>query len=285
MEDSLFPRCLDLIKERLHDDRIFGVWFAPITLDDYDESTATVTLRVPSRYVYEYMEQYGVRILQWALQQVVGRQVKIQYRVCEQPTFGQLAEYVKATKGDSARQRIQVAVPDARKRLEDGLRYFLGDGCQWLPAYDEIAAWLQDNKGRGLVCVGTPGLGKTVICRQILPVLLQTGGRTVPCVSGYEMCQRLDELLRERVVVIDDLGKEPVEATVNYVRRRPFYELCNHAERSGSLLIVTTNLSPKPVQDPSFSDSIAHRYGPEVLDRLMAITRGVIFRGESFRHS
>lgn len=291
MEKTPWTHFLQLIKERLNNQHTFDVWFSELVLESYNEKEKTVIIQVPNRHVYEYIEQYHVALMRQTLDAVFGAGVVIRYRLARQePSFADVAEYLKQHGGYRPDVNpYHIAVPNAGKRLRDGFRYVLGDNYQWLPAYDAIADWLTDNKGRGLLCVGTPGLGKTLICEKLLPVILGNNGHPIPRVSGHEVCQRLDELLKERIVIIDDLGKEPAEATVSYQRRRPFFELCNNAERTGNLLIITTNLATaRPASWPAdrpwpWPDSIEHRYGAEVLDRLPVITKLVRFSGESMR--
>jgi DNA replication protein DnaC len=93
--------------------------------------------------------------------------------------------------------------------------------------------------------------------------------------------------MKERIVIIDDLGKEPAKYYGDI--DRSFFELCNNAERTGQLLIITTNLATaRPASWPAdrpwpWPDSIEHRYGQEVLDRLKVITSVVRIEGESMR--
>ena len=193
---------------------------------------------------------------------------------------------------------------DPRKELWAGIVYFMAREKrtpQWLPAYDQVATWLADNKGRGLICVGSCGLGKTVICRKVLPVLFSRHfGLEVLSVTATEMNARIEELLRycqpNHIIIIDDLGTEPPE-TVNFGnRRRPFCELVDTAERTGTLLIVTTNLRTTTLRlkqdcklgragerDPRGIPSIEERYGIPTLDRLRATTTVALFTGESMR--
>ena len=276
--EEKWAACLTMIREKLGEQyqHWFDVWFADVRFEHYDPDGHTLLLQVPSKYVYEYLE--------------FGTDITLQYRILKEPQFADVADYLRQHSAyDPQRDPYNIHVADAEKRLRDGLHYFLKGSEQWLPAYGQIAAWLQDNKGRGLLCVGHPGLGKSLICEKILPVILGNGGHPIPCVSGPDICHRLDELLKERIVVIDDLGKEPAEATVNYLRRRPFFELCSNAERTGQLLIITTNLATaRPASWPAdrpwpWPDSIEHRYGQEVLDRLKVITSVVRIEGESMR--
>lgn len=271
------------IREQLQNDDIYDTWFSGVECERYDESTNTLTLRVPNAYIYKCLEHFCLRILSQALERAYQPGVHLQYRIAQkEPSFSDVADYLQQFGYRPKVNNRRISIMDARKRMEDGLRYFLGEGkYKWLPAYDRIADWLSDNKGRGLLCIGTSGLGKTLICQRILPVIL---GSNVPSVTAQEMNTRIDELLKERCVIIDDLGKEDVEIRNYGNRRRPFFELCDAAEKNGTLLIINTNLSTTPVRDPRYPDSIQARYGNEVLSRLRATTKAVLIEGEDMRH-
>lgn len=271
------------IREQLQNDDIYDTWFSGVECERYDESTNTLTLRVPNAYIYKCLEHFCLRILSQALERAYQPGVHLQYRLAQkEPSFSDVADYLQQFGYRPKVNNRRISIMDARKRMEDGLRYFLGEGkYKWLPAYDRIADWLSDNKGRGLLCIGTSGLGKTLICQRILPVIL---GSNVPSVTAQEMNTRIDELLKERCVIIDDLGKEDVEIRNYGNRRRPFFELCDAAEKNGTLLIINTNLSTTPVRDPRYPDSIQTRYGNEVLSRLRATTKAVLIEGEDMRH-
>lgn len=187
----------------------------------------------------------------------------------------------------SPHQRLQhfIAIPDAEAKLRAGLQYYLGGGYTWLPAYDKIAEWLSDNKGRGLLCQGTCGLGKTLICQYILPVLINRYARKVPnCYTAIDMTQQFETILGKcgAPLFIDDIGTEPVEVNLFGNRRVPFNEICDTCERRGGLLVLTTNLRTTLATDTAIP-SIEGRYGLRTLDRLRAITKVVVFEGESMR--
>lgn len=272
---ELWRQCLQIISERVGD-HIFDVWFKDITLVSYNPDNNAVLLEIPSTYVYEYIEELHVLLMSTTLGTVFKPGIKLNYRLRKQPAAAPAINF------PATAQIASFNIPDADERMHNGLRHYLGEKAQWIPAYDEVVSWLKDNKGRGLLCFGTTGLGKTTICRDIIPVLL--GKNNIVSVTAMEMGQRIDELLKARCVIIDGLGKEAVQETVNFRRRMPFYELCDAAERNGILLIITTNLATTAVPDnPLYSDSIEHRYGPEVLSRLRAITKAVIFKGKDLR--
>lgn len=284
-------RCLQLIRENIGKDTkmipvddsewVFNTWFAAVTFESYDPETGAIMLSVPDGHVCDYIEHYHMPLWSWALRSTFGQQVRLNYRI-KHPS----ADHPEGFLSGVSPERPKFTVPDARKKLEDGLRCVVGDHFKWLPDYDKVATWLSDNKGRGLLCVGTPGLGKSVLCCDVLPTILggQDWQKKIIVVQAKEMRQRIDELLHARCVVIDDLGKEPRKYYGN--TDNTFFDLCEASAHGGLLLIITTNLSTTPVQSQFrniYPDSIQERYGAEVLDRLKSITKMVRLEGQSLR--
>lgn len=68
-------------------------------------------------------------------------------------------------------ERVYIRISDAKVNLQNGLRFFIG-AHQWLPEYEEIVSWLTNNHGRGLLCIGHLGRGKTIICTKIIPPII-----------------------------------------------------------------------------------------------------------------
>lgn len=274
--ENKWKECLEMIRQQIKDEWVVPTWFEPIVCESYDSEARVLMLSVPSKYVVEFIEHYYVRLMQQVITRVYGEGVTLQYRL-QAPQ----ADVSAITHQPSpVAQTNHLTIANAKERMLKGLQHFLGDDAKWLPEYDEIADWLSDNRGRGLLLIGTSGLGKSLICQKILPVLL---GEVVDVVNAREMGQVLDVLLQRRCVIIDNLGSEPVSEMVNYRKRRPFFELCDAAEQRGLLLIINTTLSTTRVRNPLYPQSIQERYGNEVLDRLRATTRVVELRGKSMR--
>lgn len=169
---------------------------------------------------------------------------------------------------------VDIAIPNAKDVLSRGLKYFTGDSARWLPEYNEIVAWLSGNNGRGLLCYGNCGRGKSLICGKIIPLLLNYYcHKIVNCYDAQRMNANIDLVKQKKIIYIDDVGTEDV--SVKYGERRmAFPELVDDAEKCGKLLIVTTNLS---------LSEISEKYGERTMDRLVAITTWVKFKGESLR--
>ena len=188
--------------------------------------------------------------------------------------FKESVEHLKEVGFNPMPDTVRVSIPYAKQQLWNGLQYYLGDKAEWLPCYDEIVDWLTDNQGRGLLCYGSCGLGKSVICGKIIPVLLNHYHHKV--VSIYEadsMNSHIDSVKEKHILYIDDIGTEG-ESVKYGERRMAFPEIVDAAEKKGKLLICSTNLG--------LADLKA-KYGERTTDRLKAITRQVLFTGNSFR--
>ena len=303
MEDyqQRWQQCLQLIREWLpkdvkgairEDDAewAYQTWFAPVTFESYDPKTGQLILSVPDIHVRDYIEHYRMTLWSWAIHKAFGPTVQLGYRVLSAAS-SQPEGYLTSTMPN---ERLHFTIPDARERLQAELRRAVGPGYKWLSsptpkgdiAYDKIASWLSDNKGRGLLFVGTTGVGKSVMCCDILPAII--GGRQrdkIPVVMAQDIRRRLDELKRARVVVIDDLGKEERKSFGN--TDNSFYELCEASVKGGPLLIIATRLSTTPPVSPEnrqkYPLSIAERYGRDVYDRLSVICTVAVYSGKSMR--
>jgi len=170
-------------------------------------------------------------------------------------------------------QRVMIKIPDARNEIWNGLKYYIKD-AQWLPEYDEIANWCEDNQGRGLLLMGNCGLGKSLICGRILPVLLNSCcHKVIYQANAQQLNTDIDSVLQKHIIYLDDIGTESMAVKFGE-KRLAFAELVDEAEKKGKLLIITTNLS---------TDEISAKYGIRVLDRLHAITKSVLIVGKSLR--
>ena len=83
MKDShqaLWDNCLKLIQANVTEQQ-FKTWFAPLTLESYNEDERKLLVQVPSPYVYEYLEQYYAGLLSKVLARVFGAGITLSYRL------------------------------------------------------------------------------------------------------------------------------------------------------------------------------------------------------------
>lgn len=296
----LWAEALRLIQSRV-DDWTFTTWFIPVTFESYDPATNVLQLRVPVRQVYDVIEHFYVSLIEAVLKKAFGHGVTLQYRILAN-AGGQLIDFLTSPQASIPSFQI----PDARSRMEAELRRLYGERTQWLTGYDRVAQWLADNRsktdgrGRGLFLFGASGTGKTTLVTRILPAVFQRNLPVVsaadlfdifhPAVTGSRPYARKEELLRQRVLVIDDMGREPLYRYKN--RDTSLLDLLDLAERFGLLLIIVTSLSPQPcpANYPAASWPFAAtitdhygEYGPAILDRLHSVTTAAMLWGQSLR--
>ena len=77
---ALWDNCLHLIRQNVAE-QTFKTWFEPIVFESYDAEKKTLLVQVPSPYIYEYLEQYYVRLMAWALAKSFGENVRLTYRL------------------------------------------------------------------------------------------------------------------------------------------------------------------------------------------------------------
>lgn len=191
----------------------------------------------------------------------------------EKINYQKTHESLKEIGPDPMPNLVKVAIPEAKIELIRGLQYCINE-YSWLPEYNEVVEWLTDNKGRGLLCYGNCGRGKTVICKRIILFLLtHYYNKIMSCYDAQDINKDIDGIKSKHIICIDDIGVE--KESVKYGEKRmAFPEIVDECEKKGHLLIVTTNLS---------LNEIAEKYGERTMDRLVAITKRVEFKGKSLR--
>lgn len=170
--------------------------------------------------------------------------------------------------------KVYIRIPDARQLIFDGIKAFVGDGAKWVKEYDEVADWLTDNEGKGLLLMGNCGRGKSLLATKVLPLLInQCCRKMVSSYTAMQMNMKPDAVMAKHIICVDDIGIEG-ESLLYGNRRMVVSELADAAEREGKLLLLTTNMS---------TDELRQKYGERTIDRLRVVTKLVVFAGESLR--
>ena len=141
----------------------------------------------------------------------------------------------------------------------------------YLPEYDKVVDWLNDNKSKGLLLAGNVGRGKSVILNGVIPIIYKA---VYNVELKPEIAKKITEVKTTRYsCVIDDIGTE--EIIKDYGNRiDPVEYLISDCEDNARLLILSTNLNDA---------NLKKRYGVRVVDRINRLCRLIIFQGKSFR--
>ena len=158
----------------------------------------------------------------------------------------------------------------------NGMRAVIHQDVVWLPEYDRIAEWLSNNHKKGLLLIGPPGVGKTVITMKVIPMILHIYyKRILSCFQSTELVNRkaYEEVILYRNIVIDDVGIEGVYNDFGNPHV-VFSEIVDAIEKRGALLIATSNLT---------INEIKAKYGLRTYDRLRAHMALVVIKEKSLR--
>lgn len=175
-------------------------------------------------------------------------------------------------------QRFRFSIPNAREELQQSMTAVLsrmGENLIWLPEYDKVAEWLSNNNGKGLLLYGNCGRGKSLMVRYAIPAIFRAFLRRVVTVVDCGSPQpNIDEILRRKFVVLDDIGTE-VDHVDFGTRRNIVVEEINKAQdKPDTMLIMSTNLSGELIQQ---------RYGDRIFDRIKYLCCRIPFNGQSLR--
>lgn len=175
-------------------------------------------------------------------------------------------------------QRPRIIIPNARKELENAMNAILssmGERLVWLPEYDKVADWLAGNKGKGLFLYGNCGRGKSLLARYAIPAIIRAFSRRIVTIVDCGTQQyEIDEILRRKLIVLDDVGVE-VDRIDYGTRRNIVVEAINKSQDDPStMLIMSSNLS---------GDAIRDRYGDRIYDRVKYLCHRIAFNGKSLR--
>ncbi len=172
---------------------------------------------------------------------------------------------------------VSFKIKNAKELLLYGINFFTDYKGQWLPEYDEISDWLSDNQGKGLLCIGNCGRGKSLFCTKVIPLLIHSRCRlVVNTYTSIEMNNNPDDVMAKRLIALDDIGIEGEQSRYGE-KRLIFPEIVDNAERTGSMMLITSNLPT------TGTDSIESKYGIRTIDRLRGMTKIVVFKGKSLR--
>lgn len=191
--------------------------------------------------------------------------------------FAEIFEQMKVHGLKVPNNKTIIRIPNAKTVLENALRYFLGlDGKKmiWIPQYDQIAEWLEDNKGRGLLLYGSCGLGKTFLTRYVITaIILKYHNKVVHSFDMSELNKEPDKVLAKHIIALDDIGTEDI--SIRFGEKRSVVpEILDAAEKYGKLLLLTSNLG---------GEDLIKKYGNRTFDRILAVTKRIEFNGKSFR--
>ena len=139
-----------------------------------------------------------------------------------------------------------------------------------------VARWLFTSQGRGLILMGTMGNGKSTMLRVINRLFQHTStfGDAQDIFDHFKKNQGAMRFWDETLLLIDDMGVEPVRCLDYGEEHYPISRLLLHRYDKQLTTIIATNLG---------LEEIVARYGDRVADRMVETFEVIYYNHESYR--
>lgn len=179
---ALWDNCLHLIKQNVTE-QTYRTWFEPIVFESYNDAEKTLLVQVPSPYIYEYLEQYYVRLMGWALAKSFNTNVKLTYRLVtdkehrltqdvESEPSADIGSMQPTTRGNKAPTVLDAVVPqelDSQLDVKKTFDNFIEGDSNKLPR--TVGLSIAEHPGKStfnpFFIFGPSGCGKTHLINAI----------------------------------------------------------------------------------------------------------------------
>lgn len=268
----LWERCLQIIRNNVTEQQ-FKTWFTPIVCLSFAQQT--VTVRVPSQFVYEYLEEHYVGLLRSVLNKVFGQGTKLLYRVEADKTNNitvDLEASVRPVRLNTMRETntanrapnpLQASMPqDLDPRLNPNYSFdnFIEGVSNKLPCSvgKSIAEHPKQSTFNPLFIYGASGVGKTHLVNAIGTRIKELyPQKRVLYVSAHLFQVQYTDSVRNNTTndfinfyqTIDVLIIDDVQEFASLTKtQNTFFHIFNHLHQNGKQLILTSDRPPVALQ-------------------------------------
>ncbi|MBC8769438.1 chromosomal replication initiator protein DnaA [Arenibacter sp. N53] len=279
---SVWNHCLGFIKDNIQP-QAFKTWFEPIKPVKLSDNA--LSIQVPSKFFYEWLEEHYVKLLKVALTKELGETAKLVYIIKMENTYGNREPFTEkipsSNRSHVEPQELDVAIKSKNPELKNpfvipGIRNIKIES-QLNPSYNfdnflegdsnrlaRSAGMAVANKPGGtsfnpLLVFGGVGLGKTHLAHAIgVEIKDKYPERTVLYISAEKFTQQYIESVKKNtrndfihfyqlidVLIIDDVQFLSGKSGTQDV----FFHIFNHLHQNGKQVILTSDKAPVDMQD------------------------------------
>tara|TARA_B100001057_G_scaffold373972_1_gene378505 strand:- start:27098 stop:28525 length:1428 start_codon:yes stop_codon:yes gene_type:complete len=279
---AVWNKCLSFIEDNIQP-QAFKTWFEPII--PVKLSDDVLSIQVPSKFFYEWLEEHYVKILKISLTKELGPKARLVYIIKMENTFGNKTPFTESIPSSSSlnikSQSIESPFSSFASELKNpfvipGIRN-LQIESQLNPNYTfesflegdsnrlaRSAGIAVSNKPGGtsfnpLLIYGGVGLGKTHLAHAIgVDVKQKYPDRTVLYISAEKFTQQYVDSVKKNtrndfihfyqvidVLIVDDVQFLSGKSGTQDV----FFHIFNHLHQNGKQVILTSDKAPIDMQD------------------------------------
>ena len=280
--ESVWNNCLNFIKDNIQD-QAYKTWFEPIQPVKLDDNV--LSIQVPSKFFYEWLEEHYVKLLKIALNKELGKDAKLVYVIKMENSFGPTKSFTEKipsdyklkvesqkVEGSSAYFKTELTNPfvipgiknlkiDSQLNPNYNFNNFLEGDSNRLA---RSAGYAVSNRPGGtsfnpLLIFGGVGLGKTHLANAIgINIKQKFPDKTVLYISAEKFTQQYIESVKKNnrndfihfyqlidVLIIDDVQFFSGKSGTQDV----FFHIFNHLHQNGKQLVLTSDKAPVDMQE------------------------------------
>ena len=266
---ALWDNCLHLIRQNVTE-QTFKTWFEPIVFESYDADQQTVLVQVPSPYIYEYLEQYYVRLMAWSLQKSFNADVRLKYRLVTDKENKKEQEWESdgpsdidapqpTTRGNKSPTMLDAALPqNLNPRLDPkkDFEHFIEGDSNKLPR--TVGLTIAEHPGKStfnpFFVFGPSGCGKThlinaigIQCKKMYPQkrVLYVSARLFQVQYTDSVRQNTTNDFINFYQTIDVLIVDDIQEWISSPRTLDtFFHIFDHLFRLGKQIILASDRPP-----------------------------------------
>ncbi|WP_340198429.1 chromosomal replication initiator protein DnaA [Ascidiimonas sp. W6] len=280
--ESVWDNCLSFIKDNIQP-QAYKTWFEPIKSVKLTDNA--LSIQVPSKFFYEWLEEHYVKLLKVALTRELGETAKLVYVIKMENTYGNQKPFTEkipsSNRANVRPQELDVPIKHKNPELKNpfvipGIRNIKIES-QLNPNYNfenflegdsnrlaRSAGLAVANKPGGtsfnpLLIFGGVGLGKTHLAHAIgVEIKDKYPDKTVLYISAEKFTQQYIESVKKNtrndfihfyqlidVLIIDDVQFFSGKTGTQDV----FFHIFNHLHQNGKQVILTSDKAPVDMQD------------------------------------
>jgi chromosomal replication initiator protein len=279
--DSVWTDCLSFIKDNIKP-QAYKTWFEPIK--PVKLSGEALTIQVPSKFFYEWLEEHYIKLLRVALVRQLGNDAKLIYDVKMENSYSsnrpQIVKIPSSNRDPLKPQNVTVSLESDKRELRNP---FIIPGLQKVKIESQLnpnynfanfvegdsnrlarsAGMAVSNKPGGtsfnpLLIYGGVGLGKTHLVHAIgVQIKDKYPDKTVLYISSEKFSQQYIDSVRSNtrndfihfyqmidVLIIDDVQFFSGKEKTQDV----FFHIFNHLHQNGKQIILTSDKPPVEMQ-------------------------------------
>ncbi|WP_147677532.1 chromosomal replication initiator protein DnaA [Algibacter pacificus] len=279
---TVWNNCLNFIKDNIQP-QAYKTWFEPIIAVKLTDNA--LSIQVPSKFFYEWLEEHYVKILKVSLTKELGEQAKLVYIIKMENTYGNKQPFTEkipsANRSGLKSQDVDIPLKNKNPELRNpfvipGIRnvkiesqlnpnysfenFLEGDSNRLARSAGlAVAAKPGGTSFNPLLIFGGVGLGKTHLAHAIgVDIKDKYPEKTVLYISAEKFTQQYIDSVKKNnrndfihfyqiidVLIIDDVQFLTGKTGTQDV----FFHIFNHLHQNGKQVILTSDKAPVDMQD------------------------------------